>query len=1095
MRPSTNFLYVFILCFFLINQSCSSKAMPLQDGQKHSDHMVDIADPVSYAMVDLSTSTPTATQPTGSSTINSVSLFSKSGAIFRQEYNTWSLSNTNGAGLTFDLNLNKPGRVQMAMEVAAALVNGVPHDPIYIKVENSNGSQVVTKKPISDTIPNFHVDVFEIPESALVQGSNKVTLYLTQEASTQLFVKNIKFLPQKIESIDGVLSTTLYTQFGETSINGIPGVAGGKIWTRAYGLDETIEMLPGPTFYFKPGDLLNVNIANRLNPAESDVMQKYEELMGKKFNPDEVLIGDSIRGEINIPHNLNNTNLHVHGLHVDPSKDDVTIVIVPEGIDTAGYDAPHHAHAPVSDLGKLNPFSVSDQSVKPGSWDYQYKIPTTHLPGTHWYHPHKHGSTSAQVENGLAGTIVIQESQSNAIVPFPSQPSSVVGGGNQTPYDLTEWQTYHDRVLAVQELTNFGAQYGKGNSKGHIDSIANPANPGGATNVDIQVTVNGKLMDTLNIRPNQLERWRMVNAGTNHRAFSQIWLGMYEKDTTIANKKNVQKKVKIYKSIPVFLAAVDGITLSKLDTVTAENPALLAPGNRSDFLVQLGAGTYTLFKDYKSVIVSDSGDSTFIAVRQTNGHKILYNSVTNTSSFWPEAAPTKSNPYLFAKVDSSGQNYGEFIQNWNGNKSTSLIPLIKTKIIKDGNFLDVDFATKSEFKQGEVGKWQPYNFNGSITDADLFSVKVSGAPVAANSTPKFPSNTYLKSIAPTTSGNAPSYVSKIKDSDILQSRPVMFDVSGIKVNVSSANGFNGGVNQFTLNGRFFELNDMIGNPKADSIIGAPFTDPSELESPTDQKNKSISHDLSFEDFFAKNYTNKVDDNYYFTNPGYYQSITKKGNAFAYSGIGKPSWSALTGIADTTLTIGTKTVTKSRPSIVNVNSTFYDKNKTLVDSLPLAQTAEEWILINNSDVSHPFHIHINPFFVVEVGQLAYQKYVDADGNTQQDWFMRAVTASDSDIDQRQAMPAKGAVPGTIYQGEIGVDAIVGNWWDTITIPAHGYVKVRYWFNVPNQTGEGASSVVADNFNKTGIWVYHCHILRHEDRGMMMPVITIANDSNK
>lgn len=63
----------------------------------------------------------------------------------------------------------------------------------------------------------------------------------------------------------------------------------------------------------------------------------------------------------------------------------------------------------------------------------------------------------------------------------------------------------------------------------------------------------------------------------------------------------------------------------------------------------------------------------------------------------------------------------------------------------------------------------------------------------------------------------------------------MFDVSGIKVNVSSANGFNGGVNQFTLNGRFFELNDMIGNPKADSIIGAPFTDPSELESPTDQK--------------------------------------------------------------------------------------------------------------------------------------------------------------------------------------------------------------------------------------------------------------------
>ena len=29
---------------------------------------------------------------------------------------------------------------------------------------------------------------------------------------------------------------------------------------------------------------------------------------------------------------------------------------------------------------------------------------------------------------------------------------------------------------------------------------------------------------------------------------------------------------------------------------------------------------------------------------------------------------------------------------------------------------------------------------------------------------------------------------------------------------------------------------------------------------------------------------------------------------------------------------------------------------------------------------------------------------------------------------------------------------------------------------------------DDFNKQGIWVFHCHILRHEDRGMMMPVVT-------
>jgi hypothetical protein len=49
-------------------------------------------------------------------------------------------------------------------------------------------------------------------------------------------------------------------------------------------------------------------------------------------------------------------------------------------------------------------------------------------------------------------------------------------------------------------------------------------------------------------------------------------------------------------------------------------------------------------------------------------------------------------------------------------------------------------------------------------------------------------------------------------------------------------------------------------------------------------------------------------------------------------------------------------------------------------------------------------------------------------------------------------------------------------------------MRYWMNVPNQTGKDDAAVVQDNFNKIGVWVYHCHILRHEDRGMMMPVIT-------
>ena len=32
-------------------------------------------------------------------------------------------------------------------------------------------------------------------------------------------------------------------------------------------------------------------------------------------------------------------------------------------------------------------------------------------PGTHWYHAHKHGSTSLHIRNGLAGAFIIESSQ------------------------------------------------------------------------------------------------------------------------------------------------------------------------------------------------------------------------------------------------------------------------------------------------------------------------------------------------------------------------------------------------------------------------------------------------------------------------------------------------------------------------------------------------------------------------------------------------------------------------------------------------------------------------------------------------------------
>ena len=50
-----------------------------------------------------------------------------------------------------------------------------------------------------------------------------------------------------------------------------------------------------------------------------------------------------------------------------------------------------------------------------------------------------------------------------------------------------------------------------------------------------------------------------------------------------------------------------------------------------------------------------------------------------------------------------------------------------------------------------------------------------------------------------------------------------------------------------------------------------------------------------------------------------------------------------------------------------------------------------------------------------------------------------------------------------------------------------MKLRTWLNIPDQKPKpDGGFYVHENADVFGSWVYHCHILRHEDRGMMMMV---------
>ena len=117
--------------------------------------------------------------------------------------------------------------------------------------------------------------------------------------------------------------------------------------------------VPGPLLKTKPGDTLRVHLKNSLPHYDST----------------------GWNGDHNVPHMLNTTNLHLHGLDVVP-----------------------HLFQP---QGTTNPLSRMI-AIEPGRhYEYSFQIPADHPPGLYWYHTHHHGSTAVQALSGMAGGIII----------------------------------------------------------------------------------------------------------------------------------------------------------------------------------------------------------------------------------------------------------------------------------------------------------------------------------------------------------------------------------------------------------------------------------------------------------------------------------------------------------------------------------------------------------------------------------------------------------------------------------------------------------------------------------------------------------------
>jgi FtsP/CotA-like multicopper oxidase with cupredoxin domain len=226
-------------------------------------------------------------------------------------------------------------------------------------------------------------------------------------------------------------------------------------------------------------------------------------------------------------HGADVTNIHYHGTHVSPQPhQDFVLLELFSSKQTNPTPPPVSetvAHA--SYQTDMNPF------------------PWNQAPGTHWYHPHKHGSTSLQVLNGMAGSLLIQG-------PFDDW---LYGVYKVDPNDSGQLETF-EKVMVVQQVWPELNFYQKPHP-----------------NYPPQPLINGQADPVVSMKYGEVQRWRFV--GATMQASAQV-------------------TVDFPPGFKVYQIAQDGVQFAPENWDRQplinedEGTFQLAPGNRIDLLVQ-----------------------------------------------------------------------------------------------------------------------------------------------------------------------------------------------------------------------------------------------------------------------------------------------------------------------------------------------------------------------------------------------------------------------------------------------------------------------------------------------------------------------------
>ncbi|HKA55919.1 MAG TPA: multicopper oxidase domain-containing protein, partial [Candidatus Binatia bacterium] len=169
------------------------------------------------------------------------------------------------------------------------------------------------------------------------------------------------------------------------------------------------------------------------------------------------------------PHDRYTTNLHTHGFTVSPRG--------------------------ISD----NVF----REMAPGTTNFVLvKIPRDHPSGTFWYHPHKHGAVTFQFFGGMAGVLIIEGRRGTLdYVPEVKAAKEVV-----MAFQVVRTDPKGQVPFVYLGAEEFGTNPFAPEQPAGLWSTLTPGNT--------YVTTNGVINPTLYMRPGEVQRWRLLAAGS-----------------------------------------------------------------------------------------------------------------------------------------------------------------------------------------------------------------------------------------------------------------------------------------------------------------------------------------------------------------------------------------------------------------------------------------------------------------------------------------------------------------------------------------------------------------------------------------------------